>query len=100
MSDRFAEVSFNQQANDNHSLQYDGTLGHLCGIWLINLFLKLVTLGIYSFLGNPPMRKYIVSSLRLFGERFEYTGTGGKLFSGFLKVVPIIIVISIPFFNL
>ena len=42
------------------------------------------------------MRKYIFSHHVFGGDRFEYTGTGGELFKGFLKVLPILAILFVP----
>jgi uncharacterized membrane protein YjgN (DUF898 family) len=65
-------------------LIYDGTLGDLYGIFFRNLLLQVVTLGIYRFWATTNNRRYIWSRMRFQGERFEYTGTGGELFKGFV----------------
>src|SRR5258705_6215321 len=66
---------------------YDGRLGELYGIFIVNLLLSIVTLGFYRFWGKTRIRRYIWSRLSLSGDAFEYTGTGGELFIGFLIVV-------------
>ena len=86
-----------EQEQNTTRLVYDGKGGQLYKIWIINLLLKMVTLGIYSFWGKTRLRKYIVNSFSLLGDRFEYTGTGGELFRGFLKALPIIIILYAPF---
>jgi uncharacterized membrane protein YjgN (DUF898 family) len=77
---------------------YHGTVGRIFRIWLVNILLKIVTLGIYSFWGKTRLRRYIVGSFSLLNDRFEYTGTGGELFRGFLKALPIIILVYSPLF--
>ncbi|MGB4057141.1 MAG: DUF898 family protein [Alphaproteobacteria bacterium] len=77
--------------------QYDGAVGKIYKIWLLNFFMKIITLGIYSFWGKTRLRKYIASSFILGGDRFEYTGTGKELFLGFLKAVPFIILVYAPY---
>ncbi|APZ53278.1 DUF898 family protein [Salipiger abyssi] len=49
--------------------------------------LTLLTLGIYRFWAKTRIRRYIWSSSRLDGSRFEYTGTGLEKFLGFLMAV-------------
>lgn len=73
-------------------LQYDGRVGALYGIFIVNLLLSLITLGIYRFWGKTKLRRYAWSHMSLQGERFEYTGRGGELFVGFLIVFGIYIV--------
>jgi uncharacterized membrane protein YjgN (DUF898 family) len=79
-----------------HSLSYDGRAGRIFAIWLLNLALNVVTIGIYSFWGKTRIRRYLARSFTLSGDRFEYTGTGKELFFGFLKALPLIIAVYAP----
>lgn len=74
---------------------YDGRLGELYGIFIVNLLLSLVTLGFYRFWAKTRMRRYIWSHLSLHGDAFEYTGTGVELFIGFLIVVAMFFVATV-----
>lgn len=76
---------------------YDSRTGQIYKIWLLNLFMNIITLGIYSFWGKARLRRYIVGSFSLRDDRFEYTGTGKELFFGFLKAVAVLVVIFAPF---
>ncbi len=78
-------------------IQYDGKTGEIYALWLINLLLNIITLGIYSFWGKTRMRRYIVQACSLEGDHFEYRGQGGELFRGFMKALPILILLNIPF---
>lgn len=62
----------------------DGRFGELFVLFIINLLLGIVTLGMYRFWGKTRIRKYIWSRASFRGERFEYSGTGLELFLGFL----------------
>jgi uncharacterized membrane protein YjgN (DUF898 family) len=74
---------------------YDGRLGELFGIFFTNLFFSIITLGFYRFWAKTRMRRYIWSRVSLNGDAFEYTGTGGELFIGFLIVVGFFFVATI-----
>jgi uncharacterized membrane protein YjgN (DUF898 family) len=65
-------------------LQYDGTTGGLYRIFWRNLLLTVVTFGIYRFWATTRMRRYLWAHMQFMGDRFEYTGTGGEKFRGFL----------------
>jgi uncharacterized membrane protein YjgN (DUF898 family) len=65
---------------------YDGRLGQIYVIFIKNLLLGAITLGFYRFWGKTNLRRYIWSHVSLHGDHFEYTGTGGELFKGFLIV--------------
>ena len=80
----------------SHRLIYDGKESQLYKIWLLNLLLQIVTFGIYAFWGRTRIRRYLASSFSLFGDRFQYTGTGKELFTGFLKALPIILALYTP----
>lgn len=77
-------------------LEYDGKTGALYKLFLLDFFMRIITIGIYSFWGKTRLRKYIFSRHALDGDRFEYTGTGGELFKGFLKVLPILVILFVP----
>jgi uncharacterized membrane protein YjgN (DUF898 family) len=71
-------------------LQYDGRIADLYRIFLINLLLNIVTIGIWRFWAVTRTRRYVWSRTSLCGSRFEYDGTGGQLFVGFLFAILII----------
>ena len=78
---------------------YDGRGRALGGITFRTTILTILTLLIYRFWARTRVRRYVWSHVSLDGDRFEYTGSGGELFRGFLRVVlvfaPIAIVIAI-----
>jgi uncharacterized membrane protein YjgN (DUF898 family) len=65
-------------------LRYDGRIGELYGIFLINILFTILTLGIFRFWAITRYRRYLWSHMRFQNQRFEYTGTGGEIFVGFL----------------
>lgn len=81
-----------------YDLTYDGQTGEVYKIWLLNLILSILTLGIYRFWGKARMRRYMTAGFSLGDDRFEYTGTGGELFWGFLKALFFVMIFLIPFF--
>ena len=66
-------------------LEYDGETGSLYGVWLKNLVLLIITLGIYRAWARTNIRRYVWSSYTIAGDRLEYTGTGGELLRGYMK---------------
>ncbi|MYK57552.1 MAG: DUF898 domain-containing protein, partial [Rhodospirillaceae bacterium] len=73
-----------------HRLTHDGRSGELFVIFLINLALSILTLGIYRFWGRTRIRRYVWSQTSLLGEPLEYTGRGVELFLGFLFALVVI----------
>jgi uncharacterized membrane protein YjgN (DUF898 family) len=77
--------------NETPMLAYDGRIGEIYRIFLINLLLTVVTLGIWRFWAITRMRRYIWSRTSIHGDRFEYDGKGSQLFVGFLIASAIIL---------
>ena len=73
-----------------HRLVHDGKSGELFVIFLVNLALTVLTLGIYRFWGRTRIRRYVWSQTSLLGEPLEYTGRGMELFLGFLFALVLI----------
>lgn len=80
---------------NNTRLQYHATGGQLFVILLKNMFLTVVTLGIYSFWARTNIQKFMAENLEWAGERFSFHGTGKERFIGFLKALGIFIVLYI-----
>ena len=64
----------------------------LAGIHVKNFLLTVLTLGIYSFWAKADVRQYLYSQTDVAGDRFDYSGTGGELFLGFLKFLGLVLV--------
>ena len=63
----------------------------MVGLSFINIFFRIITLGIYHFWGKTEVRRRIWSAIRLNGEPLQYTGTGKELFLGFLVVFGVVL---------
>jgi len=68
-------------------LFFHGSGGSLFGIHIVNMFLTVITLGIYYFWGKVRVRRYLLSESEFEGDRFAYHGTGKELLIGTLKAV-------------
>lgn len=77
---------------DTHRLSYHGKWTTLLGMHVMNNLLTVLTLGLYSFWGKVKIRKYLLGSTELMGERLTYTGTGKELLSGWWKASAVIAV--------
>jgi len=73
---------------------YEGRLAALYVIYLKNLVLDLLTLGLYRFWARTRLRRYLWSHTSLFGDRLEYHGTGLEMFFGFLVGLGILLVLA------
>ncbi len=79
------------------TLQYKGKLSKIYEIWLVNLLLTIVTLGIYGFWGRRRMRQYLASQVTLNGNSMEYQGTVAEHVIGTLKFVGLILALHMVF---
>ena len=75
------------EAAQGHRLSFHGAGGSLLGIHIVNMFLTVITLGIYYFWGKVRVRNYLLSQIEFEGDRFAYHGTGKELLIGFLKAM-------------
>jgi uncharacterized membrane protein YjgN (DUF898 family) len=78
----------------SHPFVFHGNGGSLFGIQIVNIFLTLVTLGIYYFWGKVKVRNYLWSQTEFQGDRFAYHGTGKELLMGALKAI---LVFGVPY---
>ena len=78
-------------------LSFHGRGGPLLGIYVINILLSLVTLGVYYFWGKVKIRQYLYGQTEFEGDRFAFHGTGKELLVGTLKAILVFgVVINIP----
>lgn len=68
-----------------------GSGGTLFGIYLRNILLTLVTLGVYYFWAKNRTRTYLASQCEFESDRFAWHGTGKELFIGALKLLVVLI---------
>lgn len=57
-----------------HALKFHGTGREYFSIWIVNLLLTVLTLGIYSAWAKVRRLRYLYGSAELAGARFEYHG--------------------------
>ncbi|MFN8436220.1 MAG: DUF898 family protein [Cytophagales bacterium] len=77
--------------NNVRNLKFRGQGSVLTGIFLVNLLLTVLTLGIYYAWAKVKTKKYIYSSTYLEESSFQYHATGKELFMGYLKVFVLVI---------
>ena len=73
-------------ATHRERLRHHGEVFDLFGIYMVNMLLTIVTLGIYRFWAKTRIRTFLWNHTEFLEDRFEYTGTGKELLIGFLIV--------------
>ena len=84
-----------------NAFQFHGRGGEYFGIWIVNILLTIVTLGLYSPWAHVRNKQYFYGNTDLAGERFEYLATGkqiflGRLIAGVLFVTYVLLSNSMP----
>jgi uncharacterized membrane protein YjgN (DUF898 family) len=93
-----------QDATGTQEFQFRGQAKEWFGIWIVNLLLSIVTLGIYSAWAKVRTKKYFYNNTYVAGRNFDYHATGKQILIGRIIVVIAFVAISllsaIPFVNI
>ncbi len=82
-------------AGDVSRASFSGTASEYFGIWIVNILLTIVTLGIYSAWAKVRRKRYFYGNTVLLGRTFEYHARGGQILIGRLIVIGALIVIGV-----
>lgn len=82
-------------ADDLSRASFSGSATEYFGIWIVNILLTIVTLGIYSAWAKVRRKRYFHGNTVLLGRTFEYHARGGQILVGRLIVVGVLIVLSV-----
>ena len=77
-------------------VRFNGQSGEFFGIWIVNLILTMVTMGIYDAWAKVRVKNYFYQNT-VIGERdrLVYHATGGQIFIGRIIAFAVIVVISL-----
>lgn len=93
-----------QSSRTPEGFEFRGSAREWFGIWIVNLLLTIVTLGIYSAWAKVRTRKYFYQNTYVAGRNFDYHATGMQILIGRLIVIAGFIAFSlvsaIPLFGL
>ncbi|MEQ1517571.1 MAG: YjgN family protein, partial [Usitatibacteraceae bacterium] len=74
-------------AAEIHPFRFTGTAGEFFGIWIVNLFLTIITLGIYSAWAKVRKKRYFYGHTWVADANFEYHGNPIAILKGRLIAV-------------
>lgn len=74
---------------------FSGSASEYFGIWIVNILLTIITIGIYSAWAKVRRKRYFYGNTVLMGRAFEYHARGMQIFIGRLIVFGFIIVVNI-----
>jgi len=77
------------------AVTFEGTASEYFGIWIVNVILSIITIGIYSAWAKVKRETYFKSNLFIGKYNFGYHATGFQIFKGRLIAFLVLIVINI-----
>lgn len=86
-------VTINKQHN-KYPLEFTGDGSEFFKIWIVNIMLSIVTLGIYSAWAKVRTKRYFYGNTLLMGTAFDYLGDPMKILKGRLIAFAILILYS------
>lgn len=75
-----------------HSFEFHGKAGEFFKIWIVNILLSIITLGIYSAWAKVRTRRYFYNNTYLMNAPFDYLADPVKILKGRLLVFALVIV--------
>ena len=75
----------------DHSFEFEGKGGEYFRIWMVNVLLSIITLGIYSAWATVRTRRYFYANVKLAGEGFEYHAEPMQILKG--RIIALIAVV-------
>ena len=76
-------------------VEFHGTAREWFGIWIVNIVLTILTIGVYSAWAKVRQKKYFAQNTVIGGRRFDYHATGLQILIGRVIVIAGIIAFSL-----
>ena len=77
------------------TVEFSGKGGEFFGIWIVNILLTIITLGIYSAWAKVRTQQYFFGHTKVDGHAFRYLATPIQILKGRLLAFAVIAVISL-----
>ena len=75
--------------------QFHGEGGEFFRIWIVNLVLSIVTLGIYSAWAKGRTKRYFYGNTELAGDRFDYLASPIAILKGRIIAVALLVIYTL-----
>lgn len=72
-------------------IEFRGKASEYFGIWIVNLVLTIITIGIWSAWAKVRRKRYLLGSTYIDGHAFDYHAKGKQLLVGRLLVVAVLV---------
>lgn len=86
-----AEKSRDSYEGARHTVKFHGQGGEYFKIWIVNLLLSIVTLGIYSAWATVRRKRYFYGNTELGADRFDYHAKPVQILIGRIVAVAVLI---------
>ncbi|POF60404.1 hypothetical protein CRN58_03765 [Vibrio vulnificus] len=73
-------------------MQFKGQGGEFFGIWIVNILLSVITLGIYSAWAKVRTKRYFYGNTFIAGDNFEYHAQPMQLLKGRLVALALVVI--------
>jgi len=83
------------QAGGFHRVTFTGRASEYFGIWIVNVLLTILTIGIYSAWAKVRRNRYFFGNTVLLGRSFEYHAKGLQILIGRLIVLGAFVVLNV-----
>jgi len=83
------------QATNRYPLKFNGCTKEFTLIWLLNVVLSVITVGIYSGRAEIRIRRYLMGNTVLAGNRFDYHAAPASRRIPLLALIGILLLISL-----
>lgn len=77
------------------AFEFRGNAKEWFGIWIVNLLLSIVTIGVYSAWAKVRTKKYFYNNTYVENRNFDYHATGKQILIGRLIVIAALVVLQI-----
>lgn len=81
--------------SDTKPFEFRGNAKEWFGIWIVNLLLSIVTIGIYSAWAKVRTKKYFYNHTYVEERNFDYHATGKQILVGRLIIIAAIVILQI-----
>ncbi len=85
----------NELSSRTSTVKFFGKVGEYYAIWIVNLLLTIVTLGIYSAWAKVRNQRYFQSNTEVDGHRFAYLATPIQILKG--RIIALLLFIAFYF---
>ena len=87
--------TFMPQSIDAHPLEFTGSGGEYFRVWIVNVLLSIITLGIYTPWARRRTAQYVYSHTLVAGSPLEFTAQQRKMVMGFVLLMLITLAYNI-----